>query len=432
MSGGAGAPKLLLINPCVQEMGWERYFQMAPLTLLQVAACAPPPWTVEILDETLQGATGEEECDLVGITCMTHQAPRTYALAGKYRERGIPVVLGGIHPTVLPEEASLHADAVVVGEAEPVFARLLDDAMKGALDPVYRSPEPAGDDLRIPHARRELLAGKRYLTRQVLQTTRGCPYDCPFCTVTPYFGRRYRRRPTEDVLAELAGLPGRLVIFLDDDTLSDPVRVRPLLEGLAGTGKRWAGQSTLHFAEDREFLRLVRDSGCLGLFVGVESATEGGASELPKHRRVSNRGDAVKRIQDEGILVEGSFVFGLDGDDEGVFERTVRFVEETGLCNATFHLLTPYPGTALARQFEAEGRLLHKDWARYDHNTVVYRPEGMTAERLYRGWVEARQEIHSLGSIFRRSMGMPKLKLTCFAYGLLRKGPDDRLDPDVC
>lgn len=427
-SGPAHRPRLLLVNPCCQELGWDRYFQLAPLTLLQVAACVPEPWEVTVADETLDAVPEDGGFDLVGITCMTHQAPRTYALADRLRARGTRVVLGGIHPTVLPQEAGAHADAVVVGEAEPVLGRLLQDALEGRLAPVYTSPEPSGDILEIPPARREILGKRRYLTRQVLQTTRGCPYDCPFCTVTPYFGRRFRHRPTADVLAEVATLPRKLMIFLDDDVLAQRAHAMELLRGLAPLGKRWASQATLKCAEDADLLKMVVDSGCLGLFVGVESVPHSSNSPMAKTRGIADVGEALKRLLDAGIIVEGSFVFGFDHDDEGVFERTVRFVEEIGLSNATFHLLTPYPGTALARQFEAEGRLLHKDWSRYDHNTVVFRPRGMTPEALYRGWLEARKAVHSWGSIFSRVGRNPHNRFTNFAYNVLRRAPDTRME----
>ena len=257
---------------------------------MQVAACAPDTWEVTLADETLEAVPEDEAFDLVGITCMTHQAPRAYALADRFRARGVRVILGGIHPTVLPEEAGAHADAVVVGEAEPVFGRVLEDALAGRLAPVYRSPEATGDVLEIPVARREALGKRRYLTRQVLQTTRGCPYDCPFCTVTPYFGRRFRHRPTADVLAEVGAFPKKLVVFLDDDVLAQRHHAMELLKGLAPLGKRWASQATLKCAEDPELLKLVANSGCLGLFVGVESVPHSSHTGMIKTRGIADMG----------------------------------------------------------------------------------------------------------------------------------------------
>jgi radical SAM superfamily enzyme YgiQ (UPF0313 family) len=292
----------------------------------------------------------------------------------------------------------------------------------------YVAPEPGGDTLDIPRARRDVLEGRRYLTKQTLQASRGCPYDCPFCTVTPYFGRRFRFRPIQDILDEVAALPRDLVVFLDDNIFGDRARAVLLLRGLAGLGKSWAAQAALRFAEDEELLALVARSGCLGLFVGVE-AVSGEGSRLAKGRVGSDRADLVKRIRDAGILVELSFIFGFDDQDEGVFEEAVRFVEDCAPMAVTFHLLTPYPGTAYHKKFEEEGRLLHKDWGRYDTCEVVFRPRLMTPGRLYRGWAEARKAVHSWPSIFKRVRMNRRHRFVNLAYNVFRKAPNDRLDP---
>jgi radical SAM superfamily enzyme YgiQ (UPF0313 family) len=386
-----------------------------------VAGATPEPWQVALCDETLGPAPEGDDFDLVGITAMTHQAARAYELADGYRRLGIPVVLGGIHPTVLPDEAQGHADAVVTGEAEPVWADLLNDLREGRLAPRYEAPEPAGDVLRVPWARRSLLAGKRYLTAQVLQASRGCPYDCPFWTVTPSFGRRFRYRDMEDLLGEVRALPGRLVIFLDDNLFGDMSRALPLVKGLGRLEKSWAAQATLRFAEDRDLLMAVARSGCLGIFVGVESLSGEGA-RLSKLRTRSGQAELVRRVQDEGILVEVSLIFGFDDHDESVFDEALRFVEECGPCGVTFHVLTPYPGTALFRQFREEGRLLHTDWNHYNHTEVVYRPKRMSPERLTEGWLAARREAYSWRSIASRVGGNSHHRWASLGYNLLRRG----------
>lgn len=426
---GSTLRRVLLVNPSSQKLGWIRRFQLPPLALLQVAASTPDGWDVAICDETVERLPDLGSFDLIGITAMTHQARRAYAIADEARASGIPVVLGGIHPTVLPHEAGPHADAVVIGEAEPVWAGLLGDISDGRLAPVYSTPEPTGDVLRVPWPRRAALEGRPYLTRQTLQASRGCPYDCPFCTVTPTFGRRFRYREAEDVLAEVRSLPGKLVVFLDDNLLGDRSRALPLLQGLAGLDKRWAAQVTLAFAEDAELLRLVARSGCLGLFVGVEGLS-GASAHLAKRRSRVPQADLVRRVQDAGVLVEVSLIFGFDDQDEGVFDEAVRFVDECGPCGATFHILTPYPGTAFFRQFEAEGRLLHKDWPRYNHNEVVYRPAGMSPERLYRGSVEAKKAVYSWPSLLSRVARNPHHRLANLAYNVFRRAPNTGLDPD--
>lgn len=411
--------RLLLIYPSTHKLGWVRRFQLPSLSLNQVAAATPPEWEVVILDENQETIKFDDDYDLVGITAMTHQAVHAYQIADRFRERGVKVVLGGIHPTVLPDEAGEHADAVVIGEAEPVWAGLLDDLLAGNLRPTYRSV-PTGDRLVIPWSRREILAGRKYLTTQTLQASRGCPYDCSFCTVTPYFGRTFRYRDPEDVLAELRTFKNSLTVFLDDNILGDPQKAKPILSGMAGMGLRWGGQANLRFAEDPEMVRLLAASGCIGIFVGLESA-DGEHANHPKTSGKSSQSDLIKRIRDTGVVVEASVIFGFDDHDEGIFERTVRFLEECAPSLPTFHILTPYPGTALFRQFRDEGRMLHTDWQRYDHGQVVFRPRLMSAERLRQGWIDARREAYSWSSIASRVMQSPG-KAVNLMYNILRRG----------
>lgn len=419
-------PRLLLVYPATEKLGWVRRFQLPSLALQQVAAATPPEWEVLLADEVHEEVPFDGAFDLVGITAMTHQAHRAYAIADRFRARGVPVVLGGMHPTVLPDEALGHADAVVVGEAEPVWATLLADLLAGSLARLYKAPVPTGDTLVIPWSRRDLFAGRKYLTTQTLQASRGCPYDCPFCVTTNYFGNQFRYRPSEEILAELRTFDRKLTVFLDDNLLGNPGRAVPILEGMADLGLRWGGQTGLRFAEDPELVRLVARSGCIGLFVGIESVS-GANAGLAKSQSGSSHKELIRRVQEAGIIVEASFVFGFDDHDESVFEETLRYVEECSPSIPTFHILTPYPGTSLFEQYEQEGRLLHKDWDRYNHNEVVFRPKQMSPERLYRGWVEARQQAYSWSSLLGRVARNPNPRFTNFAYNLLRKGPNDSL-----
>lgn len=413
-------PRLLLVYPSTHKLGWVRRFQLPSLSLKLVAASTPPEWDIVLADELHEEIPFDGDFDAVGITAMTHQAVRAYQVADRFRSRGIPVILGGMHATVLPDEALQHADAVVIGEAEPVWAQLLEDLKGGRLAPRYSSV-PSGEKLVIPWARRDILAGKKYLTTQTLQASRGCPYDCPFCTVTPYFGRSFRYRDTEDILAEMRTFDRKLTVILDDNILGDPERARPILKGMAGLGLRWGGQANLRFAEDPELVRLLADSGCIGIFVGLESVA-GSQANHPKTGSRYSQSELIKRVRDAGIVLEASMIFGFDDHDEGVFESTIRYMEECRPSIPTFHILTPYPGTALYRQFEQEGRLLHKDWQRYDHNQVVFRPKMMSPERLYRGWVAARREVYRWPSIFSRVMAGNSAYFTNLAYNCLRRG----------
>lgn len=422
------SPRLLLIYPATHKLGWARYFQLPSHSLQMVAAATPPHWEVVLADEVHDDVPFDGAFDLVGITAMTHQAVRAYEIADRFRARGVPVVLGGIHPTVLPDEALEHADAVVIGEAEPVWADLLDDLLAGGLRSLYRAPVPTGDLLVAPWPRREILAGRRYLTTQTVQASRGCPYDCSFCTVTPYFGRSFRYRDPADILAEIRSFNRKLVVFLDDNLLGDPAKARPILRGLAEMNVRWGSQTNLRFAEDPELLKLVADSGCIGLFVGIESVVGAHANMAKSGSTRHSQADLMKRVRDAGIILETSIIFGFDDHDESVFETTVRFLEECSPSVPTFHILTPYPGTALFRQFQDEGRLLTTDWSRYDHSTVVFRPRLMSPERLHRGWLEARREAYTWGAIATRVLRNPGRRFTNLAYNILRKGPNDLLE----
>jgi radical SAM superfamily enzyme YgiQ (UPF0313 family) len=291
---------------------------------------------------------------------------------------------------------------------------------------IYQAPIAQDDRLIVPWPRRGILAGKRYLTTQTVQASRGCPYDCSFCTVTQYFGNRFRYRDAADILAEIRSFPRKLVIFLDDNLLGDPAKARPILEGMAELGIRWGSQTSLRFAEDREMLKLVARSGCIGLFVGIESVT-GPYSVLAKSSGQSSQADLMKRVRDAGIILETSLIFGFDDHDQSIFEKTLDFVRECSPSVPTFNLLTPYPGTKLIQQFEQEGRLLHRDWSRYNHSEVVFRPKLMSPEQLYRGWLEARKEAYTWPSIISRVWKNPGRRFTNLAYNILRKGPNDRL-----
>lgn len=412
--------RLLLIYPSTHKLGWIRRFQLPSLSLKQVAAATPPEWKIVFVDELHENIPFDGDFDLVGITAMTHQANRAYHVADLFRARSIPVVLGGMHPTVLPDEALQHADAVVIGEAEPVWARLLTDFLAGKLADRY-SLAPTGNDLQIPWGRTDILSGKKYLTTQTIQASRGCPYDCPFCTVTPYFGRTFRYRDPADILAEMRTFDRKLTILLDDNILGDPERAKPILKGMADLKLRWGGQANLRFAEDPELVRLLADSGCIGIFVGLESVI-GAHSNHPKTGSRYSQADLIKRVRDAGIVLEASMIFGFDDHDESVFESTVRYLEKCAPSIPTFHILTPYPGTSLFKQFDAEERLLHKDWHRYDHNQVVFKPKLMTPEKLYQGWRDARREVYRWSSIFSRIASGNGSYLTNFAYNLLRRG----------
>ena len=357
--------------------------------------------------------------DWVAITAATASAPRAYEIADAFRARKIPVVMGGIHATVLPDEAATHVDAVVIGEAEPVWQTVLADLAGNRLKPRYES-DGFHDLAGMPVPRRDLLKADRYLTINVVQTARGCPNACTFCTVSAIFGRRYRFRPVDEVVDELRGLGG-WVGFVDDNIVGNPNRAKELFEALIPLNLRWIGQGELTMAKDPELLKLARRSGCQAMFIGLESVS---AENLRATKKSSNMGydmgEAIGKVHKAGIEIIGSFVLGLEGDDPGVFKRTADFARRNKLAAAQFSVLTPFPGTVVHEQLAQEGRIEDPDWSHYTMSNVVFRPRQMSAERLREGQRETYGRFYSLPSIFARSLtgrsGIVNRLLANFSY----------------
>lgn len=382
----------------------EMSFRFPSLSLAVVAASTPEKWETALHDEGFGPVDLGDPADVVALTGMTAQATRAYEIADAFRSRGKTVVMGGFHASNLPAEALQHVDAVVVGEAESVWPRLLSDLEEGRLQKVYRPDGPV-DTAAIPVARRSIFDGKGYLLTNTIQTTRGCPYDCEFCSVTAYFGRKYRKRPVETVLAELAEMKkrGSYAFFVDDNIVVDRNYSLKLFRGMKGLGMKWLSHASLDLAEDPELLTAMGEAGCIGLFVGFESLDEKALAAMGKKtNHVATYLDAVKAFRDSGIGILGSFVLGLDGDGPDVFERTLRFCESARLPAAIFPILTPYPGTKVRERLLAEDRILSSDWRNYDMEHVNFRPKGMTVAELQAGYDFLMKEFYSFGSMWRR------------------------------
>jgi len=374
----------------------------ARLTLTAVAALTPPDIEVKITDENVEPIDFEEKVDLVGVTGMVMHAPRAYQIAQRFRDRGIPVVMGGPHASSLPFEAKQYADAVVIGEAESVWRRLIEDFKEGCLRPFYKADAYCSMK-GIPVPRRDLLHKEAYMTVNCVQTTRGCPHQCDFCHVTHFFGKTYRCRPVEEVIEEVQRLEGEFVVFIDDNIAGNRIYAKELFTRLKPLKKKWASQASMTLTRDPELLKLAAESGCVSLFIGVESLSSENLKDVNKaFNHASQFEEALKALHDHDIMILAGFIFGLDHDDEGVFERTLRFCERNRIELPTFFILTPLPGTALFQRMEAEGRLLHKDWGHYNGATVVFKPRLMTEETLQRGFNWACKEGYSWSSIFKR------------------------------
>jgi radical SAM superfamily enzyme YgiQ (UPF0313 family) len=333
---------------------------------------------------------------------MAMTAPRAYEIADAFRARGVKVVLGGVHATFFPEEAGEHADVVVLGEAEGIWPSLIEDVMAGRLQKTYhRRDRPSLDGLPTP--RRDLFVKSRYAFSNTISATRGCPYSCSYCSVTSFFGHTYRLRPVEEVVAEVDTLrDAKYLAFVDDNIAANPRYAKDLFRALIPYRKRWVAEASIGIAKDEELLRLAAASGCISVLIGFESVSPTALASVGKRVNVPEEYEpAIKRIQSYGIAVHGFFIFGLDGDDEGVFERTVRYCQEMRLETASFSALVPFPGTSIYQSLEREGRILTKDWARYD-GSIVFEPKGMSADTLERGTRWAWREFYSLPSIWGR------------------------------
>ncbi len=402
VSRGGVLLKLQLIAPAIQENTPLKKALCPPLGLAMVAALTPPEVEVSLTDENVTVVDFQKETDLVGITALTITAQRAYEIADTFRARGVKVILGGIHPSTLPEEASQHADAVVIGEAEGIWPNLLEDFRTNKLQRVYRQRERPSL-LKLPIPRRDLFAKGAYYVTNIISTTRGCPYSCSFCSVTSFLGHTYRCRPVEEVLKEIETLNQRkLVVFVDDNIVGNPKFAKKLFRALVPYKIKWLAQASVTIARDDELLKLAAASGCQALLIGFETLSPANLVAVGKRVNVVDEYPTViRKIHSHGIAIHGFFILGLDEDNEDVFDRTVRFAQKMRLESAQFAWPVPYPGTALYESLDKAGRIVTKDWSQYESN-LVFKPKLMSREVLQKGrdWIWC--EFYSLPSIWRR------------------------------
>jgi radical SAM superfamily enzyme YgiQ (UPF0313 family) len=387
---------------------FKRSLRYAPLTLTTLAAMVPEEFKADIViqDEGVEPLDLDFTADLVGITAITGTALRAYKIADELRAGGHTVVLGGVHPTLLPEEAATHADAVVIGYAEEAWPALIRDFHAGRLQSRYRFPSRR--QLSVPIARRDLLKKNRYATVNSIEATRGCPHQCEFCVVPTAWRGIYAHRPIDDVIAELRTFEGRHALFIDLSPVEDVDYAKALYRAMIPLKIRWLGLATTRLAEDVELLQLAAKSGCKGVLIGFESVSQETLNGTRKQFHSADRyAEHVRRLHDHGIGIQACFVFGFDDEDESVFARTVDFVDRTKIDLPRYAVATPFPGTPLYRRLEAQGRLLHRNWSLYDVEHVVFAPNRMSPERLQEGLEWSWSQSYGWRSFFHRLTGAP-------------------------
>ena len=431
---------LLLVDPYPRDTPYHltaserRAVWFPKLSLAVIAAYTPPGWHVELVDEAVQEVDFDYPCDLVGLSVMTCYAPRAYEIAAEFRKRGRTVVLGGVHPTYCPDEALQHCDAIACGEAEELWPQLVADFEAGNMKRVYKMETfPPLENYIRPRV--ELLSPDAYMTRQCSFTTRGCHFECEFCSVSPFNGKMTRRRPVQEVVNELTevknwisseliqrvrrgslreaiwtGLKirlgiedGSIVAFVDDLHNSHRPYCRELWEALKSLDIKWGCQATLFLGDDEEMVKLAADSGCVSVFVGIESVSDESLEETNKgFNRVRLFDDEIKMFHDHGIMVNPGMVFGFDNDDESVFERSLEFLVRNRVELAYFNVLTPLPGTPLYTRYHNAGRIFDRNWAKYDGKHVVFHPSRMTPDQLQAGFHWINHQFYSLPCILKR------------------------------
>ncbi len=408
--------KVTLIEPAMiksRDFSEKRSWQLTPLTLAALAGITPPDVEVEALDDRLEEIDYDAPRELVGISVKTFTARRAYQIADEFRRRGVPVILGGHHPTLLPDEALLHADSVLVGEAEGVWPDILRDVERNQLKRTYRQSRTLPfEDVRVD---RSIFAGKKYLPVAMVETTRGCPFSCSFCSVTTFFGRTFRHRPPEEVVAEIVRLDQKFVFLVDDNIVADKEAAKNLFRALIPLKIRWISQASLTMTKDRELMRLMHQSGCAGVLTGIETISRANLKQIHKSWNTVGIGydEALKIARDNGIAIVGSFILGMDADTPESLNDLLEYTIGERFFAVLFNLLTPYPGTQLYNEFLQEERLTRPQWwldPHYTYGSAVFQPKNISAHELEQGRLRLYREFYSPTSMLKR-LWEPKANL---------------------
>ena len=415
--------RLTLIHPCIGRRVGQPYirtWQMEPLAPATLAGLTPPDVEIRFYDDRTETIPFDEPTDLVAMSVETYTAKRSYQIASEFRRRGVPVIMGGFHPTLVPEEVAEYAESIVIGEAEQQWATVIEDFRAGRLQPVYRQPKrPTLTGLRPD---RSIFQGKRYLKVGLVEAGRGCHFRCEFCAIQSYFANTQTRRPTEEIIEEVRRMNKPLIFFVDDNITSNMEQAKEFFRALIPLKVRWVSQASINAAHDEEFLTLIKASGCQGLLIGFETLNPENLKQMRKSFNTMKGGyeQALANLRRHGIRLYVTFILGYDADNGDTFRETLAFAKRHRFYIVAFNHLTPFPGTPLYERLEKEGRLLYDRWwlhPEYRYGMVPFAPRGMTADDVKNRCIEARQAFYSIPSILRRALDL-RVNLNSLFMGL--------------
>ncbi len=415
--------KLTIIQPAIGKKSDDEYvrtWQMEPIAPALIAALTPKDTEIRFFDDRVEKIDFDEKTDLVSMPVETFTAKRAYQISAEFRKRNIPVVLGGIHPTMLPEEAADYCDSVVVGEAESIWKNVIEDFKKGRLQKFYHGGKSMFEGV-IPD--RSIFRGKYYLPIALVETGRGCVFSCDFCSIYAIHNKTHRRRNVNDIVAELKGLKQKTVFLVDDNITANAVAAKELFRAIRPLKIKWVSQATINIAYDDELMREMRDSGCIALLIGFESLNKENLKLMNKSWNIGieTYRKNLRKIREYGFCLYAAFIFGYDYDNEKIFNETLEFTIQEKFFIAAFNYIMPFPNTPLYKRFEKEGRLRYNKWwldRNYYFGDVAFIPKSMSSEKLQDMVHAIRKKFYRISAIIRRGMEFKANSKDIYRIGL--------------